>query len=201
MSTPMTRRGFGKLTGTGLLALAIASTSSLLQGCSAFTNILNWIPVGINAVNSILVILGPLVPPGAVAIMVLVKAAFADLAATVTQYNNDSNPADKATLVAKIRTILADIVSNFQSFLNALNLGNNPIEGIVIGLAGVVLSAIEGFLGQLPAPTGATVVSTSYHLGARTIPITPKLYKNVNAFKSDFNSIAISSGHPEIVLH
>jgi hypothetical protein len=194
----LSRREFGKKTSFGLMALATGASVSL-TGCNVFDDILAWVPVGIAAINGIVTVLGPLVPPPALAIITLVKAAFADLTAAITQYRNDTNPADKDTLLHKIRTILADIVTNFQSFLDALNLGSNPIEAIVIGLASVILSAIEGFLGQLPQPTPVPAPAT-VRLGSRTMPITAKFYKNTKDFKSDYNQVAEIFHHPEIDL-
>lgn len=191
------RREFGKRTGVGLFALATAGSISL-TGCSVFTDILNWIPIGIAALNGIVTVLGSLVPPQAAVFIGLAKAAFADLAAAVTQYNNDTNPADKATLLAKIRTFLSDVATNFQSFLNALNLGNNPIVNIVIGLAQVVLSAIMGFMGQLPAATPLPVTAM---IGGKNMTVQPKLYKHVSTFKSDYNNVCALYHHPEIELN
>ena len=192
----ITRRSFAKYTGVGLLGLSLT-----FEGCTAgsvFNSILTWIPIGISAIQGIVTLLDGLVPPGASAIITLVNAAFASLSATVTEYNNDTNPADKATLLAKIHTILADIVSNFQSFLNALNLGNNPIEAIVIGLSNIILAALAGFINQLPSANIPT--SMSFRLDGKNISVTPKYYKSVSQFKSDYNTFANSHGHPEMDL-
>lgn len=194
-----TRRNFVKGSSTGLLYLAVGS-SLALDGCNVFDDILTWVPIGLTALNGIVTILGPLVGPGPLVILGLVKAAFADLSAAVSEYKNDTNPTDKATLLAKIRTFLGDIVSHFQDFLNALNLGNNPIVAIVIGLANIVISAIEGFMGQLPS-TGVTTLTTTLQVGNKSVPIIPKYYKNVNDFKKAYNSFASTNGHPEIVIH
>lgn len=199
----ITRRAFAKVAGAGTLALA-AGTSLLLVGCTVFDNLLTWIPIGITAINGIVTVLGAFLPPGGAIIIGLVKAAFADLAATITEYKSDTNPADKATLLAKIKTILGDIVTNFQSFLNQLNIGGNPIEAVVIGLASVVLNALMGFFGQLPAaPTAGKALSNTFRVGPNGKPITivPTTYKNVNAFRSAYNGVADSNGHPELDIH
>ena len=196
----LTRRDFGKY--SGIAALTFVSGASIeLIGCNTanvFSSIQVWIPIGISAVQGIVTLLGALVPPQATAIITLVNAGFASLLATVTQYENDKNPADKATILAKIHTILADIVTNFQSFLNALNLGNNPIEAIVIGLANIILAALAGFINQLPVSNITT--SMSYKLDRKSITVTPKYYKNVAQFKLDYNAVINSHGHPELDL-
>lgn len=192
----MNRRSFAK---KSLLFLAVGSALSL-DGCNVFDDILNWIPVGLTALQGIITILGSLIPPPALAIITVIKAGFADLLAAVKEYNADTNPADKATLLAKIRTFLNDIVNNFQSFLNALNLGNNPIVNIVIGLADIIISAIEGFMGQLP-PSAPTPLAMTLHVGSKSVTVVPKFYKSVADFKKAYNSIATSNGHPEVIIH
>lgn len=193
-----TRRGFNKTLGLGSLFVLIGSSLSL-EGCSVFDSILTWVPIGLTALQGIVTVLGPLIGPAA-GIITLIKAAFADLSAAVSAYKNDTNPADKATLLAKIRTFLGDIVNNFQTFFNALNIGNNPILNIVIGLANVILAAIEGFMGQLPA-TGTKTPTTSFHVGTRQLTVTPKFYNRVSDFKHDYNAVASAGGHPEISIH
>jgi hypothetical protein len=196
----MDRRQFGKMTSGGLLALAVGGSVSL-TGCNVFSDILNWIPTAVSAINGIVTVLGSFLPPGAGAIVTLIDAALASLSATITEYNNDANPADKATLLAKIRTILTDIGTNFQSFLSALNLGNNPIIAIVIGLAQVILGAIQGFLGQLPAGgSGTKILSSAVTVGQRTMPVEAKYYKTVRAFKKDYNEVCILNHRPDIEL-
>ena len=188
-----TRRQFSS---TILLALSALSMPFVMAGCNVIDSILTWVPVGLTALQGIVTLLGPLIGPAA-GIVLLIKAGFADLSAALTDYKNDTNPADKNTLLAKIRTLLADIVAHFQDFLAALNLGNNPIVNIVVGLVSIILSAIEGFMGQLPQPTALTA---SFHVGARQFTVTPKYYKRVSDFKRDFNSVATANGHPEIAI-
>ena len=202
----MTRRKFSqfvsKIFGTVMLLIATGTSALFMSGCNVFDDILNWIPVGLTAIGGIVAVLGPLVPPGSAAIITIIKAVFADLQAAVIAYKNDTNPADKATLLAKIRTFLNDIVINFQSFLAALNLGNNPIVAIVIGLASVILAAIAGFMGQLPTTAGrTTIVTTSVSVGGKVVTVAPKYYKHTSDFKKDYNAICAQYGHTEIELH
>jgi hypothetical protein len=198
----LTRRRFTQYAGTGILSLATFG-SSLIFGCSSsvFDSILAWIPVATKAINGIVSVLGSLVPPSALAIIDLINAALSDLAATIMQYQSDTNPADKNGWLAKIRTILANIITNFQSFLASVNAAG-PIELIVEGLASVVLAALAGFLGQLPSPGMTSLMPHTFHLGiGQPVRYTEKYYKSVGQFKSDFNAVADSHGHPEIDLH
>lgn len=198
----MLKQSRRQFSSTLLLALSALSAPFAMSSCGVFDDILLWVPIGLTALQGIVIVLGPLIGPAASAIIILIKAAFADLSAAVTAYKNDTNPADKATLLAKIRTFLGDIVTHFQDFLAALNLGNNPIVAIVIGLANVILAAVMGFMGQLPATgTKTTTLATSYHVGARQFTVVPKFYKRVSDFKRDYNVAATAGGHPEISIH
>jgi hypothetical protein len=169
-----------------------------MTGCGIFSDILAWTSVAGVALDGIVTVLGSFLPPGGAQIILAIKAFLSDLAGAVTEYQNDTNPADKATLLAKIRTLLSDIASNFQTFLSQLNLGNNPIVSIVLGLAQVILAAIMGFLGQLPA-TGRTL-SATVTLGGKSLSVTPKYYKNVQQFKSDYNAVCAANSHAEIEI-
>lgn len=196
----MNRRSFAQKVGSFLL-LAVADGScavmiSCPSGSNVFKDILSWVPTAVSAINGIVTVLGPLMPPGSAAIITLIDAGLATLAATVTQYENDTNPADKATLEAKIRTILNDVLTNFQQFLGTLHLGMNPILAVVIGLANVILAAIMGFLGQLPPVTA----NPTYRLNGLSHAVTPKFYKSVAAFKKDYNAVCAANNHPEIEI-
>lgn len=197
----MNRRTFISRTGRFLVTSAALGTSSTLIGCTAgsvFTDILNWIPTAVSAINGIVTVLGAFMPPGSAAIITLIDAALASLAATITEYNNDTNPADKATLLAKIRTILNDVYKNFESFLNTLNLGSNPIIAVVIGLANIIIAAISGFIGQIPASAPSATIY--FRLNGQSHIVAPKLYKKVSDFKKDYNAVCVVNNHPEIEL-
>src|SRR5713226_1070264 len=134
----ISRRNCSKLCGSAVLFLAVG-VSPFMTGCGLFSNILAWTSVAGVAIDGIVTALGPFMPPGSAQIILAIKAFLTDLAGTVTEYENDTNPADKATLLAKIRTLLGDIATNFQAFLARINLGGNPIVAVVLGLAQVIL--------------------------------------------------------------
>lgn len=197
MSMSLSRRQFAS---RSILAATASAFTFSLTGCNAFSDILAWTAVASTAIDGIVTVLGPLMPPGGAAIITLIKAALADLAAAITQYNSDTNPADKATLLAKIRTFLEAIAANLQSFFQQIT-SAGPTINIALGLAEVVIAAVEGFLGTLPpAPTPAPA-ATQLHVGSgRTVPVTPKLYKRVSDFKRDFNAVCILNNRPELEI-
>lgn len=192
----ISRRNCSKLWGSAVLFLA-AGISPFATGCGVFSDILAWTNIAGVAIDGIVTALGPFMPPGGAQIVLLIKAFLTDLAGTVTEYENDTNPIDKATLLAKIRTLLDDIATNFQAFLAQINLGNNPIVAVVLGLAQVILAAIAGFLGQLPTPT---TIPLKLIVNGKPLTVVPKYYKRVQDFKSDYNSVCILNHHPELEI-
>lgn len=169
-----------------------------MSGCGVFADILAWTAVAGTAIDGIVSVLGTLVTPGAAAIIQAIKAFLTDLAAAITQYQNDTNPADKATLLAKIRTLLSDIGSNLQSFFQQI-VGTSPVINIALGLGQVILAAIMGFLGQLPT-AGAGRLSANLSAGGRSLTVSPKFYKSVGAFKRDYNAVCEQNSHPELEI-
>jgi hypothetical protein len=198
----VTRRTFGKRIGVGFWWLTTAAGLTFtLTGCNVFNDIETWVPTAVLAINGIATVLGTFLPPGAALILTSIKAFLADLAAAVKEYQSDTNPADKNTVLARIRTFLSNIADNFQNFLMVLNLGSNPIVKIVLGLVTVILSAISGFMGQLPVPTGGAPLTVSLTVAGNKILIVPKVYKRIGDFKADYNAVCAANGHPEIELH
>ena len=108
------RRGFLAMlgSGAGYLAMAAAGAGSLaMAGCDPIAEIKAWIPVGLNALQSIVTLLGPLVPPGVAAIIGVVKVAFSDLLDAIQQYQT-APPADTATWLGKIKTFMSDLTTS-----------------------------------------------------------------------------------------
>lgn len=194
----ISRRNYSKLCGSAALLCFGGILPFAMTGCGVFSDILAWTNIAGVAIDGIVTALGSFMPLGGVLIINAIKVFLADLAGAVTEYQNDTNPNDKATLLAKIRTLLTDIASNFQSFLAQINLGTNPIVNVVLGLAQVILAAIAGFIGQLP--TGAAALSPSIRIGTKVVTVTPKYYKHVQSFVADYNSVCVANGHVELEI-
>jgi hypothetical protein len=192
----LSRRQF---TSTALFGAFVSVLPLALMGCGIFSDILTWTAVAGVALDGIVTVLGNFMPPGGGALITAIKSFLTDLAGAVTEYQNDTNPADRATLLAKIRTLLGDIATNFQNFLSQINLGNNPIVAVVLGLAQVILAAIAGFLGQLPT-TGTRMLSSTMTINGKTVTVVPKYYKRVADFRKDYDAVAVANGHPEIQI-
>ena len=126
-----------------------------------FDDILNWIPVADASVNSIVMLLenaGVINPVAGAPINLalgLVTAWIAQLKADVAAYQAITPP--PAGALAKIKATLQIVATNFQAFLAALNITDNKLLQLVVGLAQIVLGTIAGFEGTLnqqpnPAP-------------------------------------------------
>jgi hypothetical protein len=189
-------------------AIAAFLAGGILSGCPSlpgFGGILStisaYVPIGLAAFNGVLLLLtsAGIIPPGTSsaigAVVLLVKAGFADLLAAVQEYQN-APAAQKATLKGRITEILTVLGDNIQKFASDIisTAANNPLLVTVTGLLALILSTLAGFAGQLPAP-----VSGRKTLTLAGKPVTPKTL-SLKEFKKQWNQLAGSGGHPEIEL-
>lgn len=185
----LTRREFGKNLSAFWLFLAAAGSAVWTAGCNLFNDILNWVPVGEAAMNSIISVLtanGIAITPALQAIIGLIEAGFNALSAAVREYQSTTPP--PAGALAKIETAFKDIVDNFTGFLKSLSI-SGPLVAVVVGLAQVVLSTIAAFTNKLPAASRArlSVAASSVTVGGSTAVVMPK-ERSRRAFKKDWNS-------------
>jgi hypothetical protein len=197
MNFMMTRRDFAKRSVLTVVGLRLAQGAALVGvaemevSCNLFNDILNWVPVGEAAVNSILAVLtsnGIVIAPGVQAIVTAIEAAFTDLTGAVQEYQS-TTPAPVGAL-AKIETAFKAVVDNFSSFLNQLGVSGGLLA-IVVGLAQVVFSTITAFMNQLPASSSlkrTLVLGATFKVAGATATIVPKL-RTRRVFKKDFNSV------------
>src|SRR5579872_269440 len=197
MLNPGRRIFIGHL-GKGAAALALAGALEL-EGCSVFTDILNWIPVGQAAVNGIVAILQPagLINPAAAAIIVTINAALTQLEADVKAYQAITPP--PAGALAQIEAALGILITHFQDFLAAIDIPNSPLLSTVVVLVQVVLSTIAAFANRLPAVAKTAMAGRTFRIGPKVYSYTPKA-RSVRAFKKDWTRAAAAGGHPEIEM-
>lgn len=188
----MKRRKFiGSLAGSLAVGMSFAAAGCSFE--SIFATISAFVPVGLSALAGIIA----LIPGLSVAspILLAVKAAFADLSAIVTEYQNAPS-ADKATLLGKITTALSAVIDNFQTFVSSLSIPSG-VATLVEGFASLILSTLEGFANAL-TPT-ATAPAIQARLSTRTIQVSPAR-RSVKDFKKQWNALASANGHPEVEL-
>ncbi len=195
MELALSRRSFVK--GAG--AIGIGSLVSVTAACPAwvgnvYSQILKYVPVGLQAFMSIISILSgsgviPIGTGAAIdAIVALVKAAFADVQTDVTNYEN-APAAAKATLLGKISTALTILEGNLQQFWNDLSIPDAKLSSLIEGLLGVILSTLAAFSSQLPAPVMTAQLEATQKKRAtlsKTITATPQKM-SVKQFKKMFN--------------
>lgn len=174
----ITRREFAKYSGVGALTLATAGSSLFLSSCNLEQDILNWIPTGEAALNSILTVLsanGILIPPGTTTIVNLIEVGFNDLVAAVKEYQSTTPPPVGA--LAKLKAAFQAVTDQFGNFVSSLSGTASKILAIVISIAQVVISTIGGFITQLPAaasalarlnPGNASVIASPVHRTRRS---------------------------------
>jgi phage-related minor tail protein len=184
----MNRRQFtSRLAGLGAMVLVLGQ-SAFLAGCNLWSDILNWIPVGEAALNSILAVLtgnGVIISPAIQALVTTIEAGFTALTAAVKEYQS-TVPAPVGAL-AKVQTAFKDIVDNFGTFLQALTVPNS-ILGIITGLAGIVLSTIGAFVNKLPVALGAktSLAGMTLTVNGKAVPVVPQ-ERTRRAFKHAWN--------------
>jgi hypothetical protein len=198
------RRGFLRISASSFLTLFLASTSSLFfGGCSVFTDIKNWVPVGLAAFDSVLNLLesagiiNPIAGSAISQIINVIKAAFSQVVADVQAYQAITPP--PAGALQKIEDTLQIIVTNFGSFFSSLSITDGPLISLISGLASIILSTIEGFINSIrgTSKTSARVgVSQVMGVNHKPMTITPKA-RNKAAFTTEFNALCIQHGHPE----
>lgn len=185
----MIRREFNKRLGS-ILLLALAGGSWLFTAaCNVFVDLLNWVPVGEAALNSILSILstnGVVLNPAVQAAISLINAGFTALTAAVKEYQS-TTPAPVGAL-AKIETALHDIVDNFSTFLSSLSVSSGLLN-IITRLAEVVLSTIAAFTNRLPASMslkGVRDKMAAVRVGGKLLNVAPQ-ERSRRKFKHDWN--------------
>ena len=133
----MNRRTFSRNLYLAALGLCVAP-ALLLTGCSAVTDLENFIPVALTSVSAIVKLLGPVVPPQVAAVIVVIQAGFSALLATLKSYQSGGSP------LADVSNAIAAAEASFASFFASLNVSSTLLNTIE-GLAGIIISTIQGF--------------------------------------------------------
>jgi len=187
----LTRRAVLKNIALGVGAAALFGPAMEISGCgNVYQDILNWVPVGESAVNSILSVLssnGVAIAAPVQAIVDIVMTGFTDLTQAIKDYQSITPP--PAGAVAKIQAAFNAIVSNFGNFLQQISVPGG-IVSIVVGLANVIFSTIQAFVNEVPAvatPTLRAAVAKFTVAGATHVVAAKK--RSNRAFRRDFDSV------------
>jgi hypothetical protein len=186
----MNRREFAGHLARGAAVLALAASTIEMSGCSVFTDLKDWIPVGEAAVNSILATLSANnIPVSATAQALVndVEAAFNAVSAAITEYQS-TNPAPVGAL-AKVQAALKAVTDQLTAFLANLQLPGGGIVTLIVGLANIVFSTIAAFENQIPAsPSSLTLSSANhYQLAGVQYTVVSKM-RTKREFKKSWNS-------------
>lgn len=189
----VSRREFS-VSSFGMLLAAMAG-SLWSVACASFDNIAKWVGVGIAGVSSVVSLLagagiGTTSEGVAITLVLkLLKAGFADVQAAIAEYEN-APAANKATAKGRISTALQALADQIQKFWNDLSIPDAKLGALIQGLLGIVLTAISGFMTQLPPPvTTATAVNLP-----RRINVAPRKMSH-GEFRNEFNGLLNQAGY------
>ena len=190
MGNALEVRRFSRRSFMGMASLALTFGSSLaLVGCG-IQDIADWAPIGASAFAMILSIIGD---PGTSVLILAIKAGFQDLPQDVAAYKANPSP----TTLGKIDEVLSLLLGNFKDFMATVGIAN-PILGLIASLAGLILSAISGYIAKyFPASSDLSktkgVLAMRFRVGPMTVRYTAK-DMSVLSFKEQWNDSVKVSG-------
>jgi hypothetical protein len=193
-----TRRQFGKTilgaAPTVALAGGLGITTMGLSCGSIWSDIENYVPIGIEAFDEVLSLLDPTLLTAISGIIKDVQAGFTALIGAITNYEN-APASTKTTLVGKITTAINALISALQSFWSATNLPDGSLAQTIEGVLQLIISTLAAFLPLI----GGVLLATKKL--ARVIPIIPRTKAQLKQtqFKKDCGTIFTSHGYPNQV--
>jgi hypothetical protein len=190
-----TRRQFGKTVGTGALALSIGEITMGVSCGSVFTDIENYVPIGLQAFDLAISLLDPVLATTLLPYINDVKGAFADVVAAINAYVNAPS-SEKATLLDKITLVIQDALNAVQQFWSDANLPDGTLATTIEGILQIILSTLAAFL-----PLIGKVAVKKLKTFARPIPYTPSKPKNAADLKTQLNAVFTSHGYTGKVVY
>jgi hypothetical protein len=182
-----TRRQFtGHLIGGGL-GVALAGGVLTLEGCSAWDELAEWVPVGLAAFDGLASIIdGPFT-----AVATTVNALWAALQNAVSLYQHTSDPT--ATVFDKVIAAIDALDGGLDQAIAALPVS---IPAAVLSAAKLGISLLVATLKAIQAkiePAGTATAAARPH--AATVNATPTAgATSVRDFRNKFNAIMAANG-------
>jgi hypothetical protein len=175
--------------GARYVALFFALGSSMLvTGCSAVTDLENWVPIALAAVAMITKLLGPIIPAPVAVIVAAINIGFSDLLTAIQNYKAGTG------VLSDISNAITDIEASFANFFAALNVPS-ALLATIEGLAQLIMSTIQWFANKI-SPSSTT---TSAVIMGTKITYAP-VKRSTATFKNDWNSECVAMKHPEARL-
>lgn len=202
----MNRRQFLEKSGHGSLGTAVVVATAggsmfVLEGCAfSMASVLAWTKVGNGTIGSIVNLLVGAGILACATCSVLANAAMAAITAigaAVQNYQN-ADPTNKTSLLGKIQTALQSGLAASTAFFESLSIPGQSLASLIVGLAGLVLNAIAGFIGQVGTP--AVAMARSVKVAAQSVAVTP-VVMSAKQFQSAVNKLLVQYGYPQEVLH
>jgi hypothetical protein len=163
-------------------------SSMLVTGCSAVTDLENWIPIALASVAMIVKLLGPIVPAPVAVIIAAIQVGFSDLLTAIQNYKAGTG------VLSDISNAITDIETSFASFFAALNVPA-ALLATIEGLAQLIMSTIQWFANKIsPASTTTSAVIMGTKITYAPVKRSPAQYK------SAWNTECVAMKHPEVRL-
>jgi hypothetical protein len=194
----ISRRQFcGHLTGGAILAVAGVGEIGWMYACNkvdVWHEVEAWVPMGIDAFDSIITLVDPIMSPAITTIALLVKSGFTSLSSAIDSYLA-APPADKVTWQQRVKLILSGLGADMQSFLTAIGQTGNPIINLVVLLVQVVVNAVSGFVNAIGGTPAA--FPKKFTMGAHSIRVVPTL-QDRDQFIVSFNGACDKVSRPDL---
>lgn len=202
----MNRRSFIGRVVTAIVGFAALGGAVLGTGCNWEADLENWIPVGLQALASILSLLsgaGIVLGSSAAQTVSVIQQGLGDLKLAVVQYASTTPP--PAGALQRIDALFSDIVSNIGNVLSQLPAQPARVVTLVTGLFELVLSTVQGFMTQVPmAPTAMPKTAASLKralvINGKPAVIGPAKNLSRRHFIHQFNTLAEAGGEPQAKL-
>ena len=186
----LSRREFNRRALIGTSTLAVVG----LAGCNVITDIEDWVPVGEEAVNSIIALLAangiPLTPIITIAENDL-NAALVALKDAAAEYNAITPP--PATALQKVEAAITAVVDQFGAFVTALGLPDGSLINLIVALVKIAISTIVAFANKLMKSSGTQLAGVTLRYKSASGPfvlsgVIPK-DRNKRQFKQSWNQV------------
>lgn len=198
----MGRRTFGKMIATMWLG-AVMMVSMAAKGCNAIADIQAWLPVGLQAIQNLLNLLGSfgVIPVGtgtaAAALLSKITEIFDDVKTDIALWN--ATPTNST--LQKIQAELQSISMQLSNFVATLVIPDNKVVQIVAGLLGLVLSTIAGFIAEIAQKMGTSASTANAQVRTKVMMrhqasavIVEPVHRNADQFKKAYNQQLDAAG-------
>jgi hypothetical protein len=185
----ITRREFHGHLVRGAMGLALAGTSLSLDGCNAWDELAEWVPVGLAAFNGLASIVdGPFT-----AVATTVNALWAAVANAVSLYQHTTDPTN--TTLDKVIAAMDALAGGLDQAIDALpvSIPAAVLSAAKLGIS-LLISTLKAIQAKIEPPATTTSALAVRAHAAITHAVTVAPAKSRRDFISKFNAIMAANG-------